>query len=94
MIKNLCFSFSCPHITPQPEKPGRIFWLSGPPGAGKSTTCQLMARERGNFVYYEADATFQFINPFVDVHADNPSLAGFEGKALKVRGRDSIHSVW
>ena len=52
-----------------------------------------MARERG-YVYYEADATFQFINPFVDVHADNPSLAGFEGKALKVcRSRTSIHSV-
>ena len=74
---------SCPHITPNREKKGRIFWLSGPPGAGKSTTCQLMAREK-DYVYYEADATMQFINPFVDVHADNPTMAAFKGKALKV----------
>ena len=38
---------SCPHITPKPGTPGKIYWLSGVPGAGKSTTCQLMAREKG-----------------------------------------------
>ena len=83
-------SKSCPHITPKPGKQGRVFWLSGPPGAGKSTTCQLMAREKG-YVYYEADATMQFINPFVDVHADNPTLATFEGKALKVSYAGLLH---
>ena len=77
-------SVSCPHIKPQPGKQGKIFWLSGPPGAGKSTTCQLMARKH-DFVYYEADATMQFINPFVDLDADNPTVAAFAGKSLKVR---------
>ena len=79
--QNAC---SCPHITPKPEKPGRIFWLSGPPGTGKSTTCQLMARKKG-FVYYEADATMGLINPFIDINTENPSLATMRGKPLKVR---------
>ena len=69
-----------------PGKKGKIFWLSGPPGAGKSTTCQLMARKH-DFVYYEADATMQFINPFVDLNVDNPTVAAFAGKSLKVRGK-------
>ena len=74
----------CPHITPKPGRPGRIIWLSGAPGSGKSTTCQLMARERG-YNYYEADAVLQLTNPFVDVRADNPTMAAFAGKPLKVR---------
>ena len=77
---------SCPHIKPMPGKKGKIFWLSGPPGAGKSTTCQLMARKH-DFVYYEADATMQFINPFVDLNVENPTVAAFAGKSLKVKGK-------
>ena len=38
---------TCSHITPKPGAPGKIYWLSGPPGAGKSTICQLMTREEG-----------------------------------------------
>ena len=75
---------SCPHVTPRPERRGKIFWLSGPPGAGKSTTCQLMAREKG-YVYYEADATTSFVNPFVDLDAENPSMATMQQKPVKVR---------
>ena len=78
------YTFSCPHVTPRPEKRGKIFWLSGPPGAGKSTTCQLMARENG-YVYYEADATTSFVNPFVDLDAENPSMATMQQKPVKVR---------
>ena len=37
---------TCSHITPKPGTPGKIYWLSGPPGAGKSTICQLMARDK------------------------------------------------
>lgn len=75
--------FSCPHITPTPEKQGKIYWLSGPPGAGKSTTCQLMAREK-DFRYYEADCMMQLINPFTDVNVDNPTMASFTAKPLRV----------
>ena len=33
---------------------GRIIWVTGAPGMGKSTTAQILARNHG-FVYYEAD---------------------------------------
>ena len=79
-VRVLC---SCPHVTPKPEKQGKIYWLSGPPCAGKSTTCQLMARENG-FVYYEADAMMNFNNPFVPLNVDNPSVAQMQQKSLKV----------
>ena len=69
----------------QPGQPGRIVWISGPPGAGKSTTCQLLAREKG-YVYLELDSVVSLINPFPDINAENPTLAGFRGKAVKVTG--------
>ena len=77
------YNFSCPHITPKPDQKGKLFWLSGPPGVGKSTTCQLMARDKG-FVYYEADSTMHLINPFIDTNVDNPTLASMASKPLKV----------
>ena len=42
-----------------------------------------MARE-SDYVYYEADCTPSMINPFTDIHADNPSLASFAARPLKV----------
>ena len=73
---------SC-HYKIQPENQGKLVWLSGPPGAGKSTTGQLMSREAG-FVYLEADCMMNNINPFVPPDVENPTLAGFQQKALKV----------
>ena len=32
------------------------------------------------------ELTPQLTNPFVDVRADNPTMAAFAGKPLKVRG--------
>ena len=76
-------NFSAPHITPKPNKPGKVYWLSGPPGAGKSTTAQLLAKDH-DFIYYEADAFFMFCNPFIDPKTDNPSMATLSQKPLKV----------
>ena len=35
------------HYTVQPERQGRLLWITGPPGLGKSTTAQLLSREKG-----------------------------------------------
>jgi len=83
---------SCPHITPRPEKKGKVYWISGPPGAGKSTTCQLMGREKG-MVYYEADAMLGFINPFVPLDAENPSMAQQHQKGLKGISREDFEII-
>ena len=57
--------------------------FSGPPGAGKSTSAQLMGRHHGH-VYYEADCMFSFANPFIDLSVENPSMAQMMQKPLKV----------
>ena len=60
-----------------------LFILLGPPGAGKSTTCQLMAKEAG-YVYYEADCTTNNLNPFIGTDVENPTIASLKQKPLKV----------
>ena len=54
IIDPMVILFFSSHTDYHPEKKGRIVWVSGPPGSGKSATCQLIAREN-NYVYYEAD---------------------------------------
>ena len=82
---------SCPYKI-QPENQGRLVWLSGPPGAGKSTTGQLMSRHAG-YVYLEADCTMSNLNPFVPPDVENPTMAAFQQKALKVKVISS-KSMW
>ena len=66
----------------QPENQGKLVWLSGPPGAGKSTTGALMGKDAG-YVYFEADCTMNGQNPFVSLDAENPTAAAFKQKLLK-----------
>ena len=61
---------------------GRILWLCGPPGTGKSTAAQIMARNYG-YVYYEADTFNHMRNPFIDLNVNNPSLSQYGQKILK-----------
>ena len=42
-----------------------------------------MGRDAG-YVYYEADCTSYFLNPFIPTDVDNPTTAAFKQKALKV----------
>ena len=38
------------HYKIQPGYEGRLVWISGAPGLGKSTTAQLLARDHGELV--------------------------------------------
>ena len=89
----LVSNLRCPQITPKPEQQGKIIWLSGAPGSGKSTTCQLMARKNG-YNYYEADAILQLTNPFVDTSAENPTMAAFAGKPMRVSTGYQLLTGW
>jgi len=64
---------SCPYKV-QPEYQGKLLWLTGPPCAGKSTTAQFLSKIAG-FVYYEADAFFNALNPYIPIDVAEPSLA-------------------
>ena len=61
---------------------GKIVWLSGAQGMGKSTSAQILARDHG-YVYYEADCFSMLKNPFNDVHAEEPSKNIVKLKTLK-----------
>ena len=43
-----------------------------------------MGKDAG-YVYYEADCAMAFLNPFVPTDVDNPTLAAFQQKPLKVK---------
>ena len=67
----------------QPENQGKLIFLSGAPGCGKSTTALKLAQKEG-FVYYEGDGFPRSRNPYVPLDVDEPSLA--VEKQPKVRG--------
>ena len=69
----------------QPDVPGKVIWLSGAPGMGKSTSAQILAREDGH-VYYEADCFSQIKNPYIPLDHENPSMAQMTQKYLKGPG--------
>ena len=69
---------------------GKILWLCGPPGTGKSTAAQMMARNHGH-VYYEADTFNQMRNPFIDLNVSNPSLSQYGQKILK--GKEILNEL-
>ena len=66
----------------QPESQGKLVWISGAPGMGKSTSAMLLGKNSG-YVYYEADSFMHHLNPFVLTDVAEPSLAMIGQKFLK-----------
>jgi len=73
----------------QPENQGKLVWLSGAPGLGKSTSGLLLGKKAG-YVYYEADAFMTHMNPYVPLDVAEPTLAMMSQKFLKGVPQDRI----
>lgn len=80
------------HYKIQPENQGKLIWLSGGPGLGKSTSGHLLGKNAG-YVYYEADAFFLHLNPYIAPEADEPTLAMMKQKFLKGVSQKRIDDV-
>ena len=70
------------HYNIQPNNLGKLFWISGPPGVGKSTIAQALSIIAG-YVYYEGDCFSNHVNPFIPPEAKEPTLAQRTQKPLK-----------
>jgi len=69
------------HYKLEPERQGKIIWIIGAPGLGKSTTAQLLSRNHG-YVYYEGDCFFGLRNPYIPPDVPEASLAQLKQKKL------------
>ena len=84
---------AAPPSTYPRRPPGRLVFLSGPPGAGKSSLAAAMALQ-ADYVYYEGDGFLFGVNPYVPPAAEQPSVATSEQAPLVGAGmharRDAV----
>ena len=71
-LKDSVLAPPSPYTVGQP--PGKFVFLSGPPGAGKSSIAAWMAAN-ANYVYYDGDGFLAGVNPYTPAEADEPTLA-------------------
>ena len=71
----------------EPERQGKLLWITGAPGLGKSTTGQLLSRNHG-FVFYEGDCFWSLRNPYIPPNVPEPSLAQVKQRKLVGEGAE------
>ena len=76
----------------QPDNQGKLVWISGPPGLGKSTSAMLLGKNE-DYVYYEADCFMHHVNPYVSTDVDEPSLMMIRQMFLKGIPQERIDDV-
>jgi len=81
----------CPYKI-QPEKQGKLFWITGPPGLGKSTSAQLLAGKHG-YVFYEGDCFFTLRNPYIPVDSKDASMDQMKQRKLVGDGADERRAI-
>ena len=74
-----------------PDRQGKLIWLSGPPGVGKSTTGHILSKIH-DFVFYEGDCFLMHTNPYVPKDS-NPTDALFKQKFLKGVSKERIDAA-
>jgi len=73
----------------KPNQVGKILWLCGSTGMGKTTTAKLLQEEHG-FIYYEGDCFTFGLNPYVGAapkgssHFGTRALAGITAERTEV----------
>ena len=80
------------HYKVQPDFQGRLIWISGAPGLGKSTTSHLLG-QKADYVNYEGDAFFAHLNPYLPPDAKEPTLATGKQIPLKDIPIDRLDAV-
>merc|ERR1719430_1990603 len=71
----------------EPERQGKLLWITGAPGLGKSTTGQLLSRNHG-FVFYEGDCFWSLRNPYIPPNVPEASLAQVMQRKLVGKGAE------
>ena len=71
----------------EPERQGKLLWITGAPGLGKSTTGQLLSRDHG-FVFYEGDCFWSLRNPYIPPNVPEASLAQVQQRKLVGKGAE------
>lgn len=70
------------HYNLRPGQAGKLVWISGAPGSGKSSTARRMMETKG-FVYYEGDCFMSNKNPYLPLQDNSAIDALIAAKSLR-----------
>ena len=84
-IRNSGDPYNAPtsHYKVRPDNVGKLLWITGRPGTGKSTIAQHISKTLG-YVYYEGDAFFGLVNPYIPPNKNE--LISAVGQQTRLKG--------